>query len=414
MKVLIVNDNGTLAGGAEVIVFGLRDALQARGHEVRVFASSAGAGERRILADDLCFGTASRWRTLLQTANVAAAGALRRAIARFRPDVVHVNLYLTQLSPLVLGALGDVPSVYYAQWYRALCPLGTRRLPSGERCVAAIGLACLRGGCLPVRDWPPLMAQMAIDRRLGRRFARVAAISRAVAARLGELGAPHLRSAKVVHPGTAVVEPRTAMSGDPTAIAAGRLVPEKGIDVLLQAFARVAARHPRSRLVVAGGGREAPALRTLARSLRIGDRVDFRGPMPHEDVLVALRSAWVACVPSVWEEPFGMTALEAQMNGVAVVASRAGGLPEIVSDGETGHLVPPGDVDALADCLDDCFSDGAATAALGVRGHESVREHFGLEALAVRFETLYADAIATHRASRPGTGSRIAGDAFTR
>jgi glycosyltransferase involved in cell wall biosynthesis len=323
MRILLVNDYGALTGGAEVIVFGLRDALRARGHDVRVFTSSARYGAGDILADDRCFGTTSRWRTLVQFANVAAATALRDVIAHFEPDVVHVNLYLTQLSPLVLRALGGVAAVYYAQWYRAICPLGTRRLRGGETCTATAGSACLRSGCVPPWDWPPLMAQMALDRAWGHSFSRVAAISAAVASRLDRFGAPHLRAAAVIHPGTPVVVPRKDPSRVPTAVAAGRLVPEKGIDVLLRAFAAVAGRHPRSRLVVAGDGPERRTLERLAGTLAIRDRVEFMGHLSRDATLAAIRSAWVACVPSLWEEPFGMIAAEAQMHGVAVLASRA-------------------------------------------------------------------------------------------
>ncbi len=64
----------------------------------------------------------------------------------------------------------------------------------------------------------------------------------------------------------------------------------------------------------------------------------FTGKLSPEETLASFRSAWV-CVPSLWEEPFGMIAAEVQMHGVAVVASRCGGLAEIVADGETGYLV---------------------------------------------------------------------------
>lgn len=396
MRILLVNDYGTLAGGAEVIVVGLRDALRARGHEVRVFASSAGDREGDSFADDRCHGTTQGWRTLLQTANPSAARGLRATILRFAPDVVHVNLYLTQLSPLVLRALDGVPSVYYAQWWRAICPLGTRLLPRGATCESRPGSACLRQGCLPMRDWPPLMAQMAMDRAWGGRFTRVAAISRAVAERLAQFGAPHLRSATVVHPGTAIVEPRVAMAPSPTAIVAGRLVPEKGVDVLLRALARVVHRHPRARLVVAGDGPERGSLHRLAEASGLGHHVEFTGRLDRDALFDRLRSSWVACVPSVWEEPFGMIAAEAQMHGVAVLASRTGGLTEIVGDGETGFLVPPGDVDATADRLESVFSDPERALSLGRRGHLRARDVFGLDASAARFEGLYREAITAY------------------
>lgn len=402
MKILLVNDYGTPAGGAEVIVFGLRDALRARGHDVRVFASVARDGAATLLADDVCHGTNDEWRTHLQCMNLPAARALRRVLGTFRPDVVHVNLYLTQLSPFILRELRSVPSIYYAQWYRAICPLGTRRLPDGGTCECRAGFACLTKGCVPRHLWPPLMAQMMLDRLWGRRFTRVTAISGAVAERLSAYGAPHLRRAAVVHPGTATATARAAvdLTPAPTIVAAGRLVPEKGIDVLIRAVARIKPRNHAARLVIVGDGPSREGLQSLAVDLDVADRVDFRGSVRHGDALAEIRRAWCVAVPSVWEEPFGMIAAEAQMHGVAVVASRTGGLVEIVSDGVTGNLVPPGDVDALSSRLDAVLADRAAALRMGGLGHERARDLFGLEAFADRFETIYRGLASEYGSSR--------------
>ncbi len=394
MRILLVNDYGTLAGGAEVILFNLRDALRARGHEVRVFASTALAGIDLNHADDLGHGTAGRWRTVVQSANPAAAWALRKVVARFAPDVVHVNLYLTQLSPLILLALGDVPTIYYAMWNRAICPVGSRRLPDGRICSAQPGIACLRTGCLPIHDWLPIRAQLAADRALAPRFLRVVAISHAVASQLAAFGPPHLRAATVVHPGTAFVEPRLALPPSPRAVVAGRLVPEKGIDILVRAFARLAPSHVSSSLVVIGDGPERANLTRLAHDLGIGERVTFTGKLAPDATLATVRSAWVVCVPSLWEEPFGMIAAEAQMHAVAVVASRCGGLAEIVADGETGYLVPPGDADSLASRLALLFSDRGHAHALGIQGHSRAAAMFDLDGFASRMDEVYGSAIA--------------------
>jgi glycosyltransferase involved in cell wall biosynthesis len=393
VKILLVNDYGTFAGGAEVILINLRDALRARGHEVRVFASSAQAGSEANQADDLGFGTTGRWRTVVQSANPAAAWALRRAVARFAPDVVHVNLYLTQLSPLILLALGKVPAIYYAMWNRVICPVGNRRLPDGRVCHLRPGSSCLRAGCLPIHDWLPLRAQLAADRALAARFTRVVAISHAVAARLADFGPPHLRQASVVHPGTVLVEPRHALPPTPRVVVAGRLVPEKGIDILVRAFARLDPCHSQSSLVVIGDGPERANLTRLAHVLGVGERVTFTGKRSPEATMAMIRSAWLVCVPSVWEEPFGMIAAEAQMHGVAVVASRCGGLAEIVMDGETGYLVPPGDEEALANRIGLLFSDRALAHRLGMRGHSRARALFDLHGFAGRMEQVYGDAI---------------------
>lgn len=399
MRILLLNDYGTLDGGAEVIACDLRDALRARGHEVRVFASSARGGSEPNFADDLGFGTTGRWRTVLQSANPAAAWALRRVVSRFAPDVVHVNLYLTQLSPLILLALGDVPAIYYAMWHRAICPLGQRLLPDGRLCSARPGTACLRAGCLPIHDWLPLRAQLAADRSLASRFTRVVAISHALASRLAEFGPAHLQAATVIHPGTTVVEPRPELPLTPRVVVAGRLVPEKGIDTLLRAFAQLAPCHSHAGLVVVGDGPERPNLMRLARALGVAERVTFTGKLTPEATLAMVRTAWAVCVPSVWEEPFGMIAAEAQMQGVAVVASRCGGLAEIIKDEKTGFLVPPGDPEALASRINLLLSNRALAHALGVRGHARAAAIFDLNGFATRMETVYADAM-TRRAPR--------------
>src|SRR5918999_1323382 len=134
MKILLINDYGTLTGGAEVQMLLFRDELRRQGHDARLFTSSARTSAEKSHADYECLGTTSRLRTLLQTANPWAFARLRKVLAEFHPDVVHVRIFLTQLSPLILPLLMNVPCVYHVVWYRPLCPLGTKMLPDGTAC----------------------------------------------------------------------------------------------------------------------------------------------------------------------------------------------------------------------------------------------------------------------------------------
>ena len=93
MRVLLVNDYRPATGGAEIVLLDLRDELRRLGHDVRLFTSSARPLDVAIEADSTGFGTVSRWRTVVQSGNPAAARALRRELAGFRPDVVHVRSY---------------------------------------------------------------------------------------------------------------------------------------------------------------------------------------------------------------------------------------------------------------------------------------------------------------------------------
>ena len=128
----------------------------------------------------------------------------------------------------------------------------------------------------------------------------------------------------------------------------GRLVPEKGVDVLLDSFAQVAHALPNTRLLLVGEGPTRDALQRQAQALGLGDRVIFAGPQ--HDIVPFYLLADVIAIPSLYE-PFGNVAVEAMAGARAVVASRVGGLADTILDGECGRLVPPRDADALAQAL---------------------------------------------------------------
>ena len=127
MKILLLHDNPPPGGGAEKQFLGLRNELRKRGHDARLFTSTA--GKKKAVSDYECFGTTSSFRTLLQTYNLWAYNSLKKVLADFRPDIVQANIYLTQLSPSILPLLQNIPSIYYAVWYRSICPTGTKMLP---------------------------------------------------------------------------------------------------------------------------------------------------------------------------------------------------------------------------------------------------------------------------------------------
>jgi glycosyltransferase involved in cell wall biosynthesis len=391
MKVLLINDYGYEAGGAEVIVYTLRDALVKCGHEVRVFASSASNGRSPQMADDLCHGTLAEERTSLQCMNLSAFRELRKVVRFFNPDVAHVNLYLTQLSPFILQALGRVPTIYYAQWYRAICPIGTRLLPAGDKCTHHVGIECLKQGCIPRHYWPRLMAQMAINQVWFRRFNRVTAISRAVATQLEQYGGDAMQNVDVIYPGTKWIAPRTAehLALNPIIICAGRLVSEKGIDVLIRAFWLIHASHSHCELWIVGDGPSCADLIALVERLGLKNYVMFMGQKSQIETLALIRQSWCLCVPSLWEEPFGMIAAEAQMQGIPVIASQSGGLAEIIDDDNTGFLVQPGNVDALAKCMLKLITNRSLVIKFGRQAHARASRLFDADDFAKRLELVY-------------------------
>ncbi|QYO65091.1 glycosyltransferase [Leptolyngbya sp. 7M] len=145
MRILLLHDYGTATGGAELQMLSLRRGLRERGHEVRLLTSRAQiVANSPLLADYNCFGTTGKLQVLSQTINPSAYWALRRALEEFQPDVVHVRMFMWQLSPLILPLLKNIPCLYQTAVYKAICPLGTKVLPDGRACSFTAGRACLQ------------------------------------------------------------------------------------------------------------------------------------------------------------------------------------------------------------------------------------------------------------------------------
>ena len=155
-----------------------------------------------------------------------------------------------------------------------------------------------------------------------------------------------------------------------------RLSPQKAHDVLLRAVARLAPTRPDLRLVVVGDGAEKAAAQALAAELGIAERVLFTGV--RRDVPALLPGFDVACLSSV-HEGVPLTVLEAMAAGVPVVATDVGALRDLVTDGEDGYLVPPGDVVALAQRLAELVDDPARRAAFGAAARARAERSFSIE-----------------------------------
>ncbi|MFN8024878.1 MAG: glycosyltransferase family 4 protein [Acidimicrobiia bacterium] len=342
-------------GGLETLVGELTADLVRRGHEVAVFTSSEplglpehdewhGAAVRRFPLHSPLYRNEVR-----RLAEVRSAfGAAREA---FAPDLTHVHLadgavmyhVLTQArhpSPTVL----TVHSAIAASEARPGTVLHQALL--GADAVTACSQAMLEA---------------------------VVAVAPAVAPR-----------ARVVLNGidTTRIDATPLPAGDPggdaVVLLAGRHVPEKGLDVGLRAVALLADREPGLRVLLVGDGPAHDALLALAAELGIADRVEATGAVAGSEMSALYARATVVAVPSRYAEPFGIVAVEAGLAGRPVVASAAGGLPEIVVDGVNGLLVPQDDPTALAGALGTLLADRALAARLGAAGRERAVGEFSM------------------------------------
>jgi len=215
------------------------------------------------------------------------------------------------------------------------------------------------------------------------------AISRGLARYLEDVEGFDGESFEIVHYG---IEPdggiRPYVAREPRLLCVGRLIPIKGHIVLLRALAAARRDLPELQLDVAGRGPLEPALRALAKELGIGDAVRFLGQVA--PIQRAIEEAAIVVVPSMGEG-FGMVALEAMERARPVIAAEIGGLGELVEDGVTGLLVPPGEPEPLARAIVRLGGDLELAGRMGEAGRRRALDRFLQERCTDRTELLYRD-----------------------
>ncbi|TXR52927.1 glycosyltransferase [Quadrisphaera setariae] len=380
---------GVDAGGQNVHVAALAQALAARGHQVEVHTRrDAPDLPRRVRMGpgvDVVHVDAGPPRPVPKDELLpwmpAFAAQLRRSWASpgSRPDVVHAHFWMSGLAALEAGRALGVPVV---QTFHALGSV--KRRHQGDHDTSPAERVALEAGL--VRD---------VD--------LVVATCRDEVAELDALAAPRRRPA-VVPCGVDLehfepegpVEPRAAGSPRFRLVSVGRLVERKGVETAVRALAVL----PDAELVVAGGppprelhlDPEAVRLRSVARSLGVADRLLLVGQVEQPDVPRLLRSADVS-VNAPWYEPFGIAPLEAMACGLPVVGTAVGGLLDTVVEGATGALVEPRDTAALAATVRALLDDPARRRRWGRAGRRRALAHYGWDRVAASTEDAYGRAL---------------------
>ena len=351
-------------GGMETLAAGLLPRLRALGHEIVVVASH---GEHRLPDVTDFHGIPVHrfhFRSQVQARDLKRLARIQQEVAdlkrSFQPDVVHLH------------SAPDPSAYFHLNTTRAHA---SRSLMTVHQKCSTFGVTgrqdTLMGKLLRQADWVSAVAAMILEEL--RTFV------------------PEIRErSSVIHNGLeASTLPVTPLPFDPPRILVlGRLVPYKGVDLALEAFAEVARRFPRAKLSIAGEGAERARLEQQATALRLTGNVEFMGLVDPEKVSELLNGATLLLMPSR-TEGFPMTALEAMQRGRPIVATSVGGVPEAVMDGRTGLLVPPEDSQALASALLSLLDHPHTAKDMGEAGRLRQQAFFNLDNTARSYAALY-------------------------
>lgn len=385
---------GVDAGGQNVHVAALSTALARRGHHVTVYTrrDSAGLPRRvrilpRLEVVHLAAGPAHHVPKdeLLPFMGDLADG-MYRDWQRRPPDVVHGHFWMSGVAALDAARRGHPGAhIPVVQTFHALGTVKRRHQGAG--------------------DTSPLERQW-LEPSVGRSVDRIIATCSDEVFELKAMGIDTSRIS--VAPCGVDLElfsgsgPAESRNRPHRILSVGRLVPRKGVDLLIEALPALRDAGFDVELLIVGGGGNAAALAddaeahrllNIATDLGVQDRVSFRGQVPRDAMPALFRSAdAVVCAP--WYEPFGIVPLEAMACGVPVVAAAVGGLRDTVVDQRTGLHVPPKDPAAIAAALTALLSDPDLRRALGRAGEARAKSRYSWARVAAETERAYLQTLA--------------------
>lgn len=403
MRILMLIDSyPPMIGGAQQYVRNLSIALAARGHDVAV-ATLADTGLAPYEEDNgvrvyRLRGTLQRAESIFRDRTYAPpvpdpelVRAIRDVVRKERPQVVHSHNWMER-SFLPIKRWSKAKLVATVHDYSLRCP-NWILMRDGEPCSGPGPAKCLKcagknynglakGAAVTIGNW----AMTVPERRLVDMFVPVSA---AVALGNGLMDGKHpCRIIPNFIPDNIgelrddSSEYRAQLPDDGYLLFVGSLTHQKGIDTLLEAYAGLDGAPP---LVLVGY--------TLPESPKtFPPNVVVLKNWPHSAVMTAWHHSLAGIVPSIWPDPCPGVAMEAMATGKPVIAANIGGLPEIVADGETGILVPPGDSGALRSAMARLIDDPALAARMGAAGRERVTA-FHASTVVGQIEALYEEMV---------------------
>jgi glycosyltransferase involved in cell wall biosynthesis len=396
MRILFVHERLGALGGAEANAAITARELKGKGHDIAlIHGHPTGKGE-------------TSWQETFETRYFLAGPTGTRAVVRealrdFEPDVIYVHK-MADLQVIETLLESGLPLVRMVHDHDIYCMRSYKYFfTSRKTCTRAASAFCVFGcGAFITRNHGPglpLKYVSYFDKKkeiaLNQKFDRMITVSRYMRDELLKNGFERARieiHPPVPRPGDPNL--RSNFSDRNLIIYAGQILRGKGVDVLLNALARLKVRFE---CIILGDGGHRPHCERLARELGLGGKVMFKGFVPQEELKEYYRECSVVALSSVWPEPIATIGLEVMRYGLPVVGFNSGGVSDWLMDGVNGILVPWMDEAAFARGLERLLTDKELARRMGQRGLELVSERFDFSRYIDDLEDLFERVIREKR-----------------
>lgn len=408
MKILYINNFFSAQGGAEFIMIEAARLMEQNGHTVHFFATDKGPYFLPHETDTSFFPPFKDFRKISPLKalpylagtifNRESQFRLSKVLKTMKPDLIHIHNLHYHLTPSILLACSahNIPVVMTLHDVRLICPGGTL-YNNGEPdlfCKTGKPMACLRSRCKNGNLPETLLCF--VEYFWNRMFNLYRGVhtfvtpSKALKDLMIEQG---LSAEKVVHINNFLnleqFNSKPSFSNQGYFLFAGRLSQEKGIHYLLEAMAQL----PDLTLYIAGQGPYEDKLKAIATKLNLNN-IKFLGFMEAQDLEIYYRNCIATVLPAIWFEIFGLTLIESFLYGKPVIASNIGAIPELVTEGETGLLIEPGNVHDLTEKLKFLAQNPERVIQMGKAGRRKAEQLFKPDRHQKALEDLYQKVLA--------------------
>lgn len=382
MRILLVNKFHYLRGGSEKYYFELAQLLKSKGHTVGFFSmkheENITTGDAEYFVEEIDLNTGSKLKALDVIYSQENKRLMAKALEEFKPDIVHINNFQRQLSASIIDAIKEknIPIVMTAHDLNPICPASIM-LYNGEVCddcitkgyTQCIKKKCVKGSTL--KSTLGVMEKKYYD--IHKVFRKIDCIISPSEFNKNQLVNGKLKYNEIVALHNFVNESvrNEYVLGD-YAFYLGRLSKEKGILNLIEAIGDI----PNAKLLIAGDGPERERIEAYISEHKLDGRITLLGYQNQDSIHKYITNSRFVVIPSICNENCPYSVLEAMEIGKPIVASRIGGIPELIADGENGYLYKADDINELKEKLTLLLDEDEKVNRFAQKSRELYEKHY--------------------------------------
>ena len=366
MKILLVNKFHYIRGGSEKYYFELAKLLKKNGHEICFFSTknekNIVTGDKEYFVEEINLNNKNIFNALKIIYSFKNKKMMEKALVEFKPDLVHINNFQRQLSASIIDVINkkNIPIVFTAHDLQAICPAITMLDNQGKNCEKCTGgkyINCIKKKCNKKSRLKSILGAIEgyyyrIRKIYTKKIDVIITPSKFYKQKLIKDGI-NKNKIKVINNFVTINSRELITDNNNYILYIGRLSKGKGIYNLINAFLKL----NKGELHIAGVGEEYDNIKNIITKEKLENKIKLLGYLKEKKIEEEISNCKFVVVPSIWYENCPYSVLEALILGKAIIASKVGGIKELIKDNKNGLLYEPNNIEELKNKMDELYEN---------------------------------------------------------